>query len=87
MIAKTSTVIPKDHLAEHSFTYWQHCKHALDLSMRLLTMFWKSTIHGFFPNVYADDGPTEVYNIYHEIKNLPNVKKLYEELDNKRSNK
>tara|TARA_R100000152_G_C6748207_1_gene171799 strand:- start:885 stop:1148 length:264 start_codon:yes stop_codon:yes gene_type:complete len=86
MTAKTSTIIPRDHLAEHSFGYWQHCKHALSLNVRLLKMLYKSTIHGFFPNSYADDGPIEVYNIYHEIKELPNVKKLYDKLDNERGN-
>tara|TARA_Y100001973_G_C5181114_1_gene324949 strand:+ start:267 stop:506 length:240 start_codon:yes stop_codon:yes gene_type:complete len=74
----------QDHLKDHSMGYWEHCKHALEINNKLIPMVLKSTVHAFFPNAYADDGPIEVYNIYHEIKELPNVRKLYEQLDNER---
>lgn len=72
-----------NHLEEHTLTYWQHWLHGIKLSLRLSKMVVKSTIHAFFPNTFANDGPIEVYNIYNEIKVLPNVSKLYTELSSK----
>ena len=69
-----------DHLADHTMSYWEHWKHGMGLSVRLTKMMLKSTVHAFFPNTFANDGPIEVWNIYHEIKDLPNVKKLYSTL-------
>ena len=73
-----------DHLADHTMTYWQHWRHGMKLSIRLTKMMFKSTVHAWFPNTFANDGPIEVYNIYHEIKDLPNVQRLYSKLDTAR---
>lgn len=69
-----------DHLADHTMTYWEHWKHGMGLSLRLTKMVLKSTVHAFMPNTFANDGPIEVWNIYNEIKDLPNVSRLYSTL-------
>jgi len=69
-----------NHLEDHTMTYWEHWKHGMKLSVRLSKMVFKSTVHAFFPNTFAEDGPIEVYNIYNEIKDLPNVERLYKNL-------
>lgn len=74
----------KDHLGDHYLSYWEHWKHSMRLSVRMGKLCLKSVVHAFLPNTFADDGPVTIYNTYHEIKDLTNVKKLYRELDNQR---
>jgi hypothetical protein len=70
-----------DHLADHTLTYWAHWKHSMKLAVRTGILSLKSIVHAFSPNTFADDGPTTIYNTYHEIKDLPNVNRLFAQLD------
>jgi hypothetical protein len=70
-----------DHLADHTLGYWEHWRHSMKLSIRLTKMMLKSTVHAFFPNTFANDGPTEIWNIYTEIKDLPNVNRMFTQFD------
>lgn len=67
-----------DHLKDHHFGYWEHWKHSMKLAIRMGVLSLKSIVHAFSPNRFADDGPLTIYNTYHEIKDLPNVKSLYD---------
>lgn len=77
--------IRTDHLGGH-FTYWQHWVHSIKLGLRMGNLFLKSIVHAFFPNTFADSGPIAIYQTYHEIKDIPNIKKLYAEMDKHRLN-
>ena len=68
------------HLADHQFGYWEHWRHSMKLAVRMGVLSLKSIVHAFSPNSFADDGPTTIYKTYHEIKDLPNVKKLFKTL-------
>jgi len=72
-----------NHLKDHQFGYWEHWRHSMKLSVRMGILSLKSIVHAFLPNKFADDGPTTIYNTYNEIKDLPNVKALFTELNKK----
>ena len=70
-----------DHLGDHTLTYWEHWRHSMGLACRMAVLSLKSVVHAFAPNTFPDDGPTTIYDTYHEIKDLPNVKKLFDKFD------
>jgi hypothetical protein len=72
-----------NHLSDHQFGYLEHWKHSMKLAVRMGLLSFKSVVHAFFPNKFSDDGPITIYNTYNEIKDLPNVKKLFNELSKK----
>jgi hypothetical protein len=73
----------KDHLSETKWTYWQHLRHSIKQSNRLIVIAVKSYIHGVFPWAYKTDGPLSVYKIYKEIRNLHHVQRMFSEHDKK----
>lgn len=73
----------QEHLGDQ-FSYWEHWGHSMRMGSRMGGLFLKSVVHAFFPNIFTDSGPIEIYRTYHEIKDIPNVKKMYLELDQKR---
>ena len=75
-----------NHLKDHQFEYWEHWRHSIKLAVRLGLLSLKSIVHAFFPNKFADDGPKTIYNTYHEIKDLPNVKILFSKIKKNKNN-
>ena len=70
-----------DHLKDHHLSYTAHWLHSWKLAVRLGKLSLKSVWHCFFPNHYADLGPKEIWLIKEEIKDLPNVKEIFAQLD------
>lgn len=72
----------KDHLAESGMSYWDHLRHSILQSSRLVLISYKSIIHGVFPWIYNSAGPIGIYKIYKEIKKMKHVQKMYSNYDN-----
>lgn len=73
----------RDHLNETEWTYWQHLRHSIKQSNRLIVIAIKSYIHGVFPWMYKSDGPLSVYKIYKEIRKLHHIQRMFGEYDKK----
>lgn len=70
------------HLKEETgWGYWFHLFHSFKNSFRLVTIAFKSVVHGILPNVWKAEAPKEVIKMYHEIMKIEHIRKM----DNLRS--
>lgn len=72
----------RNHLKETDWTYWQHFRHSVKQSNRLIVIAVKSYIHGLLPWLYPSSGPVGIYQIYREIRKLHHVQKMFQRHDN-----
>ena len=73
----------KEHLEETNWSYWQHLRHSIKQSNRLITLAIKSYLHGLMPWIFPSSGPVGIYRIYKEIKKLHHVQKIFAREDSK----
>lgn len=73
----------RKHLEETGWGYWQHLAHSVKQSSRLVVIAVKSIIHGIFPWWFPAAGPIGIYRIYHEIKRMHHVQKMFKQHDQK----
>jgi len=70
----------REHLDETEWTYWQHLRHSVMQSNRLVATAVKSYIHGVFPMWFKADGPKTVFRMYHQIKRIRHIEKMEREM-------
>lgn len=71
----------KEHLEETQWSYWKHLRHSFKQSNRLISIAFKSYIHGIVPAWYKSDGPVTIYKMYREIQKIHHIKKIFNKLD------
>ncbi len=69
----------KDHLCEAKSGYVSHLIHSIYQSNRLIAAALKSYIHGFIPCAFKADAPKTVIRMYHEIKRIRHLDKLFKD--------
>jgi len=66
----------KEHLEETGWNYWQHLKHSITQSNKLIITAVKSYVHGFFPCWFKSDGPITIIKMYHKIMRIQHILKI-----------
>jgi Family of unknown function (DUF6356) len=67
------------HLQESGMSYWQHLRHSITQSNRLIGIALKSYVHGVLPWLWASAGPLGIYKIYKEIRRMHHVQRLFDD--------
>jgi hypothetical protein len=70
----------KEHLKETGWSYWQHLRHSVKQSNRLIATAIKSYIHGIFPCWYKSDGPITIIKMYHTIMKIHHIWKINKDM-------
>ncbi len=69
--------VGKDRCRHRSVgTYWYHLKHSIHNSRRLITISFKSLVHGLLPFLWKADAPKDVIRLYHEIMRIEHIRKM-----------
>ena len=67
----------KHHLqVETGWGYWYHLWHSIQNTWKLLTIAFKSLVHGLLPWVWKADSPKGVIKMYHTIMRIEHIRKM-----------
>ena len=66
----------KHHLnVETGWGYWYHLWHSIKNTAALLTIAFKSLVHGLLPWIWKADAPLAVIRLYHQIMKIEHIRK------------
>lgn len=73
----------KEHLKETQWSYWKHLCHSFKQSNKLISVAFKSYIHGIVPAWYKSDGPVTIIKMYHQIMKIQHIWKMNRDMKDK----
>lgn len=66
----------RHHLdVETGWGYWYHLWHSIKNTATLLTIAFKSLVHGVLPWIWKADSPIAVIKLYHQIMRIDHIRK------------